>query len=72
MNTSDKDRRLHDNLRAMVDAACKGVMPHIDKRIKDVARRAYYLGALDGIELVDQSPERLAELNERIEKEKGK
>jgi hypothetical protein len=72
MNTFDKDRRLHDNLRAMVDSACAGVMPHIEKRIKDAARRAYYLGALDGIELADQHPERLAELNERIEKEKGK
>jgi len=72
MNASDKDRRLHDNLREMVDAACKGVMPHIDKRIKDAARRAYYLGALDGIELADQNPERLAELKERIKEEKGK
>ena len=35
------DKRVHDNLRKMVDAACKGVMPHIDKRIKDAARRAY-------------------------------
>lgn len=45
------DKRHHNDLRTMVDQACKGVMPHIDKRIKDAARRAYYLGVNDGIQL---------------------
>ena len=44
------DRRHHDNLRAMVDKACAGLLPPIQERIKDAARRAYYLGVKDGIE----------------------
>ena len=48
------DKRHHDKLREMVDHACKGVMPHIAARIKDAARRAYYLGCLDGIELKEE------------------
>lgn len=44
-----KERRVHCHLRDMVDGACAGAMPHIQKRIKDVARKAYYLGALDGM-----------------------
>ena len=45
------DRRVHDKLRKMVDEACKGVMPHMTTRIKDAARRAYYLGCMDGIQI---------------------
>jgi hypothetical protein len=66
------DKRQHCNLRKMVDSACAGVMPHIEKRIKDAARRAYYLGVLDGIEIVDQQRGDLAELRERLKEEKGK
>jgi len=45
------DRRVHDKLRAMVDRACEGVMPHIAERIRDAARRAYCLGCEDGIQM---------------------
>lgn len=45
------DRRIHDNLRKMVDDACAGAEPHIAKCIRDVARRAYYLGCMDGMQL---------------------
>lgn len=57
-----EERRHHCNLRKMVDSACAGLMPHIAKRIKDAARRAYYLGVNDGIEIE----------RERTEEEKGK
>ena len=46
-----EERRKHFPLRDMVKHACEGVLPHIAERIKDVARRAYYLGAKDGIEV---------------------
>ena len=49
--SSNPERRRHDFLRKMVDEACKGVMPQISDRIKNVARRAYYLGVADGIKL---------------------
>ena len=52
MNT---DRRVHDTLRLMVDNACKGLMPHIADRIKDTARRAYYLGINDGMTIEHQT-----------------
>ena len=45
------DRRIHDNLRLMVDRACDGVSDHVADRIKDTARRAYYLGCQDGMQL---------------------
>lgn len=48
---SKQDQRHHDDLRAMVDRACQGVMPHIADRIKDAARRAYYLGCRDGMQV---------------------
>ena len=51
MSTLDNNRRKHDDLRTMVDSACVGVMPHIVNRIKDAARRAYFLGCRDGMEL---------------------
>ena len=47
----EMDERAHDKLRTMVDKACKGVMSHLQLRIKDAARRAYYLGCQDGMEL---------------------
>lgn len=52
------DRRIHDNLRLMVDKACKGLLPHIQDRIKDAARRAYYMGCNDGMEIKQQELER--------------
>lgn len=45
------NNRVHDKLRATVDKACKGIMPHIAERIRDAARRAYYLGCEDGMQL---------------------
>ena len=62
MSTFGDNRRKHDDLRTMVDEACAGVMPQIAKRIKDAARRAYYLGARDGMELArehDKQPRKL-------------
>lgn len=51
------DKRHHDDLRTMVESACVGVMPQIAQRIKDTARRAYYLGCLDGIEVQKEKSE---------------
>jgi hypothetical protein len=48
---STEDKRVHNNLRALVDKACQGVMPHIAERIQDAARRAYYLGCEDGLSI---------------------
>ena len=48
---STSNNRVHDKLRAMVDQACKGVMPHIADRIRDAARRAYCLGVEDGMHM---------------------
>ncbi len=45
------DKRHHDDLRAMVDQACERVSDHTTGLIKDAARRAYYLGARDGIQI---------------------
>ncbi len=50
MSALDDNRRKHDDLRAMVEKACKRVSNHSAGLIKDAARRAYYLGARDGIE----------------------
>jgi hypothetical protein len=47
----EEENRKHDHLRTMVNDACNGLLPSIQDRIKDVARRAYYLGARDGMEL---------------------
>ena len=54
----DNERRVHDTLRLMVDNACKGLMPHIADRIKDTARRAYYLGINDGMTIEHQTNEK--------------
>ena len=51
---SNPERRIHDDLRSMVDKACQGLMPHIQDRIKDAARRAYYLGCRDGIRITEE------------------
>ena len=50
------DKRMHCDLRNMVDSVCKGLLPSIQERIKDAARRAYYLGCADGIQLEKDSP----------------
>jgi hypothetical protein len=47
----EMDDRAKDNLRSLIDSACQGVMSHLQLRIKDVAKRAYYLGCQDGMEL---------------------
>lgn len=45
------ENRKHDTLRVMVNDACNGLLPPIQERIKVVARKAYYLGVGDGIQL---------------------
>lgn len=50
MNQSN-ERRVHDPLREMVDTACKDLCGGTQERIKNVARKAYYLGVGDGIQL---------------------
>lgn len=47
----DKERRIHDPLRTMVDHACLRVTDDTARQIKEVARKAYYLGVGDGIQL---------------------
>ncbi len=49
-----EEKRNHVDLRDIVDAATAGVMPHIADRIKDMARRAYYLGCVDGMKIQKQ------------------
>ena len=48
---STGDNRVQDKLRAMVDQACKGLLPHIAERIQDAARRAYCIGVEDGMQM---------------------
>lgn len=50
MSALDNERRTHDDLRDMTDKACAGLLEPVANRIKDAVRRAYYLGARDGIE----------------------
>ncbi len=45
------DNRVQDKLRAMVDRACKGLLPHLADRIRDASRRAYCLGVEDGMQM---------------------
>ena len=52
------ERRKEDQLRALIDNACKGVMPHIAERIKKAARDAYYVGCLDGMTIKQDQLER--------------
>ena len=51
MSNPKDERRVHDPLRDMVDTACKDLSGGTQERIKNVARKAYYLGVGDGIEL---------------------
>ena len=58
----DDNRRKHDDLRDMVDEACLRVTDNTAKQVKDTARRAYFLGARDGMELAreaDKQPRKL-------------
>ena len=48
---SNPEQRKHDVLREMVDTACKDLVGGTQERIKNVARKAYYLGVGDGIKL---------------------
>ena len=62
MSALDNERRKHDTLRVMVNDACNGLLPSIQERIQNVARKAYYLGARDGMELAreaDKQPRKL-------------
>lgn len=43
------ERRRHDPLREMVDTVCKDLVGGTQERIRNVARKAYYLGVGDGI-----------------------
>lgn len=47
----EMSKKAEDKLVAMIDRACAGVMSHLQTRIRDAARRAYYMGCQDGIEL---------------------
>lgn len=49
MDEMSKESR--DKLVLLIDRACAGVMSHLQDRIKDAARRAYYMGCQDGMEL---------------------
>jgi hypothetical protein len=74
MSQFDDNRRKHDDLRAMVDQACKRVTNDTDARIKDAARRAYYLGCRDGMELArehDKQPRKLWILGRQYDLSKG-
>lgn len=74
MSALDDNRRKHDDLRTMVDKACGGVMDHIAERIKDAARRAYYLGCRDGMEMArakDKQPVKLWILGNEYDLSKG-
>jgi hypothetical protein len=54
MSELDNNRRKHDALRVMVDNACSGVLEPVANRIKRVARRAYFLGCKDGMEIAQE------------------
>ena len=45
------ERRRHDDLREMVKGACDGVSTATADRIKLAARKAYYLGCKDGMDI---------------------
>lgn len=62
MSLLDNERRKHNDLRALVEEACLRVTDNSATQIKDAARKAYYLGARDGMELArekDKQPRKL-------------
>jgi hypothetical protein len=54
MSALDSNRRKHDYLRTMVNDACNGLLQPIQERIRVAARKAYYLGVRDGMELMHE------------------
>ncbi len=74
MSYLDSNRRKHNDLRIMLDKACERVSDDTDARIKDAARRAYYLGARDGMELAreaDKQPRKMWILGNEYDLSKG-
>lgn len=62
MSKLENNRRKHDHLRTMVNDACNGLLEPVQERIKNAARKAYYLGCRDGMELAreaDKQPRKL-------------
>lgn len=51
------ERRKQVDLRDLVEKATAGMMPHLADKVKDVARRAYYLGVLDGMNAAENPRE---------------
>jgi len=62
MSKSEIDRRTHDLLRDMVDETCEGILPCIADKVRELARKAYYLGCADGISFVKEEPEKVEEI----------
>ncbi len=80
MSTFEDNRRKHDDLRKMVDEVClrmtdgRGSPGPATKQVKDTARRAYYLGARDGMELAreaDKQPRKMWILGREYDLSKG-
>ncbi len=70
----DTNRRKHDDLRTLVDVACKDLVGGTMERIKDAARKAYYLGCRDGMELAreaDKQPRKFWLLGREYDLSKG-
>ncbi len=70
----DNNRRKHDDLRSLVDVACKDLVSGTKERIKDAARKAYYLGCRDGMELAreaDKQPRKFWILGREYDLSKG-
>jgi len=47
----EMNKKSEDRLVQMIDRACAGVMSHLQTRIRDAARRAYYMGCQDGMDI---------------------
>ena len=74
MSKLDDNRRKHDDLRVLVDEACKRVTDNTEGLIKESARKAYYLGCRDGMELAreaDKQPRKFWILGREYDLSKG-
>jgi hypothetical protein len=80
MSQLEDNRRKHDDLRDMVDEACRrmtdgrGSPGPATEQVKDTARKAYYLGCRDGMELArehDKQPRKLWILGREYDLSKG-
>ena len=74
MSQLEDNRRKHDDLRDMVDEACLRVTDNTAKQVKDTARKAYYLGCRDGMELArehDKQPRKFWILGREYDLSKG-